>query len=409
MTLGSEHSSRFWVKISLLSFVIVAILGTLMRYKIAFDFPYFNQKNLQHGHSHFAFAGWITQLLMVYIIYTLKETLSNTRLVKYNIILIANYITSLGMLIFFSMVGYKIISITFSTLSIVVFILFTIFYFSDTSKIKTLSSHLYIKSGLLLGIISFLGTFVLAFNMITKNYDQSWYLSSIYWYLHFQYNGWFLFSCLGLLHQYLEKNQISFRHQKLVFFLFLTTSMPSFGLSVLWLKLPFFIYFITILSAIGLMIGWWILVKQLFSKIKALASLIALEKYMLIFIATAFTIKVLLQLVSVHPELSTLAFGYRNIVIAYLHLSLLAITTVFLIFYGLVSRLIINNLIVRNVIIGIMGLIFLTELILGLQGIMSFSYRSLPYNAEILFILSFILVILSFLLFYLQNKIIRRL
>lgn len=263
MTLGSEHSSRFWVKISLLSFVIVAILGTLMRYKIAFDFPYFNQKNLQHAHSHFALAGWITQLLMVYIIHSLKETLPNIRLEKYNIFLTLNYISSIGMLICFSIYGYKIISIAYSTLSILVFILFTIFYFIDTSKTKTLSSHLYVKSGLLLGIISFIGTFALAFNMITKNYDQSWYLSSIYWYLHFQYNGWFLFSCLGLLHHYLEKNQISFRHQKLVFLLFLTTSIPSFGLSVLWLKLPFFIYFIIILSVVGLMIGWWILVKQL--------------------------------------------------------------------------------------------------------------------------------------------------
>jgi hypothetical protein len=69
------HTSR-WIPLVLASLVLVASLGVLMRYKIAFEFPYLDQKNLQHAHSHFAFAGWVTQALMLLIAHALSPTLS---------------------------------------------------------------------------------------------------------------------------------------------------------------------------------------------------------------------------------------------------------------------------------------------------------------------------------------------
>ena len=63
---------KFWLKFSLLNLCIVALLGVLMRYKIGFEFPFFNQKNLQHSHSHFAFSGWVTHTLMTLMVYYLQ-------------------------------------------------------------------------------------------------------------------------------------------------------------------------------------------------------------------------------------------------------------------------------------------------------------------------------------------------
>jgi hypothetical protein len=40
--------------------------------------------------------------------------------------------------------------------------------------------------------------------MATKNIHQNEYLASIYYYLHFQYNGWFFFACMGLLFDFLQ-------------------------------------------------------------------------------------------------------------------------------------------------------------------------------------------------------------
>ena len=63
-----ELNTKFWLKISLLNLCIVASLGVLMRYKIGFEFPYLDQKHLQHSHSHFAFSGWLSHTLVVCLV-----------------------------------------------------------------------------------------------------------------------------------------------------------------------------------------------------------------------------------------------------------------------------------------------------------------------------------------------------
>ena len=44
-----NFNSKFWLKFSLINLLIVALLGLLMRYKIGFEFPYFNQKSPLRG------------------------------------------------------------------------------------------------------------------------------------------------------------------------------------------------------------------------------------------------------------------------------------------------------------------------------------------------------------------------
>jgi len=62
-----------WLTFSILNLTVVALIGVILRIKIAFEFPYFDQKHLHHGHSHFAFDGWITQTLFVLLIIFLKR------------------------------------------------------------------------------------------------------------------------------------------------------------------------------------------------------------------------------------------------------------------------------------------------------------------------------------------------
>ena len=68
-----------WIRISLFNLLVVALLGVLMRYKIGFSFPFFDQKYLQHAHSHFAFAGWVSQMLMACMVRLLGARLSPAR------------------------------------------------------------------------------------------------------------------------------------------------------------------------------------------------------------------------------------------------------------------------------------------------------------------------------------------
>src|SRR3954468_12581724 len=113
-----QQSSRKWMSIALFNLMLVAILGVIMRYKIAYSLPFVEQKYVLHAHSHFAFGGWITQALMSLMVASISKQVNKNYFKKYRFILIANLVTSYGMLVSFIYQGYALFSIIFSTLSI---------------------------------------------------------------------------------------------------------------------------------------------------------------------------------------------------------------------------------------------------------------------------------------------------
>lgn len=60
--------TKQWVEIALINFCVVASAGLTMRYKINFSLPVVNQQNLMHGHSNFAFVGWLAVALMTLMV-----------------------------------------------------------------------------------------------------------------------------------------------------------------------------------------------------------------------------------------------------------------------------------------------------------------------------------------------------
>ncbi|MFV8327251.1 hypothetical protein [Flavobacterium sp. ZS1P14] len=385
---------KFWLKFSLLNLFIVTSLGVLMRYKIGFEFPYFNQKSIQHSHSHFAFSGWISHTLMTLMVYYLENKTVGFKANKYRKLIIANLICSYGMLIFFIIQGYGLFSILFSIASILVSYVFGYYYLQDLKKIdRHLLAVNWFKAAIGFNIISSFGTFYLGYMMMSKHIVQDLYLSSIYYFLHFQYNGWFFFGCMGLVFGFLNLKKSEHSFYETSFKLFAIACIPAYFLSTLWLNLPLWLYIITVLAALVQVFAWF---KLLFILIQArkefLKNFAPLLRYILLFVIVALSIKLVLQLGSTIPVISDLAFGFRPIVIAYLHLVLLAVISLFLLFYIYANHLIFIN---KKIKIGLVTFsvgVLLNELVLAVQGVASFSYTSIPYINELLFIVALILL-----------------
>ncbi len=98
-------------------------------------------------------------------------------------------------------------------------------------------------------VISSAGPFSLAYMMASSNMHQNWYLASIYFYLHFQYNVWFFFSCLGLFSYRLAAMGISEETLKKVFRFFALAALPTYFLSVLWWHIPVWLYIIVVIGS----------------------------------------------------------------------------------------------------------------------------------------------------------------
>ena len=373
--------------------MLVALLGVVLRYKIVYSLPFIDQKKLLEGHSHFAFAGWITQVLMALMINWLSEKKSEDQFRKYRWLLYGNLLTAYGMLISFPIQGYAFFSILFSTLSILVSYGFAIVFWKDLNSItkKTLP-HRWFKIALLGNVISSIGPFSLAFMMAGRNIHQNWYLASIYFFLHFQYNIWFFFAGMGLATQSLMTMGFAEKPLTRVFVLFALAALPTYLLSVLWWSIGIWAYMITIVAVICQLAGWGIMITLLKKHWNVLArSPSLLSRWLFVLAGTALSIKLLLQAGSVIPSLSKLAFGFRPIVIGYLHLVFLGIITIFILAYLLGNGLIPDQRTTRSGLFIFVGGIVLNEGILMIQGIADIQYYNISQANFFLFLVACLL------------------
>ena len=388
---GTNINSERWAFFSIVSLTIVALIGVIMRYKIGFEFPYLDQKHLQQAHSHFAFTGWVSQALMVLMIHILGP-IPEKKISMYNIILIMNYVSAIGMLVAFSVQGYAFFSICFSTMSVVAAIGFAILFYKDLQSADHIKQKNWFKASLLFNLISFIGTGMLVYMLIAGHMQQKTYLSSVYWYLHFQYNGWFFFACMGIFIHHFHQHIQQITVPSTVFHLLFWSILPTYGLSILWMNFSLVILLVITLGGLAQLSGWMLFMKSARrGKILHHSAADFNIKVLFMFITIAATLKFLLQAASAVPELNTLVFGFRTIVIAYLHLILLAIITVALITFFYIEQMINRT---RLSMLGIKVLvagIFLNETALAVQGILSLRYIPVPGINETLFIIALLI------------------
>jgi hypothetical protein len=381
-----------WIKLSLLSLFIVAALGALMRYKIAFDFPFLNQKNILHAHSHFAFLGWISQVLYVLLVRYIVQAVPGANIRQYTALLCANLVCAYAILVSFVIQGYGPVSITFLSVSIAIACFFASIFFSDLRKVQGSDPSVpWFRAAIWFNLLSSAGTLYLGYMMASHRFNENWYLAAVYFYLHFQYNGFFLFSCGGLAVNEAARLLPDFRYDKRIFTAFFVSAVPAYFLSVLWATLPAWLYVIVALSAVVQLLGWLRFAATIRKALPGARNLKPYVKYLAVFVSVAFSVKLLLQLGSTVPVVSKLAFGFRPVVIAYLHLVLLAFITVFLLAYFYSTRLLRIDKTTRQALTLFTAAVFLNELVLAVQGAASFGYVPIGYVNEMLFGVSVLL------------------
>jgi hypothetical protein len=278
---------------------------------------------------------------------------------------------------------------------------FTFFFIQDFRTVEIHSgASLWFRAALLSQVISSFGHFALAFMMMTHTVAQHTYLLSVYFFLHFQYNGWFFFTIIGLAILMFRQYRPSFTVSRKTFWMMALSCIPAYFLSALWLELPLWIYGLVTAAAFTQLIAWFLILwnfipayQQIVDQLKGIVKLCCFV------LAFAISIKILLQLGSVIPAVSKLAFGFRSIIIAYLHLVLLAIVSVFLLAYLFDHGFFKGNKTAQLAIYLFVIGVYMNEILLGIQGVASFAYFRLPFWNELLFSVSvFILVSLLILL-----------
>lgn len=288
-----------------------------------------NFKYILHAHSHTALLGWI-YIGIISLIYHIFISKTNKAKLYKRIFVFTN-ICVLGMLFSFPFQGYAVFSIIFSTLFLFASYWFVWFALKHVEpSFKTRFSWKLIKSALWYLALSSIGPWAIGGVMATLGPTSIWYKTSIYFYLHFQYNAWFIFALLGFLFYVFEQKKFVFEARKLKLihtFLHLGVILSLF-LSVLWTKPPGIYYLLGGIGAVFQILSFWIIYSISKNHFHAIKSEIGNRIFFLIKMSgVLMSIKLIMQLLSAIPYFAMISFVFKDFVIGYLHLVLLGIVT----------------------------------------------------------------------------------
>ncbi|MCZ2224155.1 MAG: hypothetical protein LC122_11070 [Chitinophagales bacterium] len=367
--------NKLWLNISFLYFLIIAIIGITLRLMGLIPIN-LNYAYLLHTHSHLAFLGWIYNILFTILIYTFLSSENRNKKIYHHLFWITQ-VANVGMLLSYPVQGYGLYSISFSTLHILCSWAFVYYFLKDAkansiNSIKGKISFAFINAAMFFMVISALGPFSMAPISKITGAGSSYYYNTIYLYLHFQYNGWFIFSVLGLFFRTLENNQIAYNQKfaKLFYTLLMIACVPAYFLSTLWSKPVAIIYIISSIAAIMQLVAvlYFLLIlksiKTNFNK-----NLNKWVKFLFYFSFICFVIKNILQFVGAIPAIADIAYEIHNFIIGYLHIIFLGVISFFVFAYLINEKeLLLSKTIKVGLFLLITGFIF-SEIIIFTQGV----------------------------------------
>lgn len=389
-----------FVATCLINFLIAALLGLVLRYAFVGSLP-FNYRFLTHAHSHIAMLGWV--YLMLFTFYRYFFVPEKKRF--YNRLFWVTQFAVIGMLFSFPFQGYAPFSITFSTLHILCSYVFVYKLWKDIQTENKLVKKL-VKWSLAFMALSTLGVWCLGPAVGLMGKASAFYQIAIQFFLHFQFNGWFLFAIIAILFYLL---QVKSSKQTTVFLrLLIGATFCTLALPIHWFAphpLLFYSNVIGSLLQVFALIYFIKIVKLPLNKI--LSKHQKIIKILYRFALSCFILKMALQTVTVIPEFSESLFNHKNFIIGFIHLLMLGVVSGFLLAFLLFSKTIkITTLLYFGVGCFLAGFL-LTEVLLTYQGGLYYFGRGLMPHYYLLLFMSSVLLplgIVLILLTYLKQK-----
>ena len=351
-------------------------MGLLLRWMYVAPFSGVNFQFLMHGHSHVAMLGWVYLMLycLIFYFFVPKE---NQQKPIYNRLFWVTELAVIGMMIDFPAQGYAFASILFSTLHIFCSYYFCYLIYKD-AKPSTFPEKKMLHTALFFMIFSTLGVWCLGPAVGLMGKTSAFYQIAIQFFLHFQFNGWFLFAVLGLFFKQTKIN-IDEKKFRLFYNSFVVATVLTLALPVSWsLSNPAF-YWINVIGVAIQFISFVLFYQLIRPHLKTIfAPLSFLEKTVYQFALYSLALKIIIQLVVIVPELAKVSHEIRNFVIGYIHLTMLGIITGFLFGFALQNKFLISQKKIQKWGISIFLLGFVaTEILLFFQGLWLFLNKGL--------------------------------
>ena len=406
--------TRIGLFFAIANFLATAGIGVLLRYNGISPIESFSDRYWIHAHSHAGFLGWIFMALvtLAFAMILPKSARTNRRMYR---LLIYMQIAVIGMLVTFPFMGYAAPSIFFSTAHMIFSFVFVVLFFRQVAS-NSLSVKFF-KAGLVFMLISGLGPIALGPIIVFDLRDTAVYDMAVYFYLHFQYNGWFTLAVFGLLFKFMEDlgSTVDSVKGRTLYRLLVYSVILTLALSAIGFQNARYARVVGIGGALMQLWAGYLLLMILFKKDRFAAYVKGgLAKWLFGIALFSWLLKIMMQMLSGLPVISDFVYLSRDAIMMYLHLSFLGFATCFI--FGLL--LIKNHLFTINLVskIGfgvIVTGIIVMEVAIGLRSLPQYLSLELMQSLnQILFFDSILIFtgvfIILFFAFLLSNRAIKQ-
>jgi len=384
MSIVSDKAKINTFQVAIGFFLLAALLGALMRFIYLQEIPFLDYKHILHAHSHIAMLGWgFTALGAALVFFMLKNDYSE---MPYRKVLVANTVAGLGMFVAFIYQGYGAVSIAFSTLHVFVAYYFSWHFLKDIKNISDSNSKTFAKWAVYLMLLSTLGLWSIAPVSMLLGKLHPLYFASIQFFLHFQFNGWFMYGILALLFKYSENNGRTIHLPKYTFLILQTSVVFTYALSITWSTPENVLFYLNSVGVVLQLLAFAMLLRGFLKNGKFDIPKRSIVYWLLLTGILSILFKILMQSAVAIPFIAQVSYTIRNFVIGFIHLMMLGGFSLTIIALLLRQQILPTTTMALNgyrfLILGFV----LTEVILFVQGILLWAEKGfLPLYYEVLF------------------------
>ncbi len=320
------------VKFTFFYLLIVAGTGVWMR-----SMPFLPElglpfEHLRHAHSHLAFLGWVYAAFMLAMSAAfLPKGVFETP--PFQRIFWLTQLSACCMFAAFLGQGYGAVSIAFLTLHTAHAYLFFGFFIKKARLCWSKASTFFVLGAIFSFILSSLGPFAIPFITVFADGNPVQMKMAIHFYLHFHYNGWFVFALLAVLFKTLENESLalSLPAAKWQFGLMFAGLFPAYFLLIPFVEVPEWATALVEMGLVAQWLGMVIFAAANYRKLRAQLEFKTPAGLLLPFSFGILFVKYTVELLTLTPALSALAKSANHfLTIGWLHLLFLGCITPFL-------------------------------------------------------------------------------
>ncbi|NND32574.1 MAG: hypothetical protein HKN76_08285 [Saprospiraceae bacterium] len=379
------HYSK-WFRIAIVNLLLASLLGVTLRLAFLVEIPGLSFKNILHGHSHVAMIGWGYLAVFALLMQFFGREFMHQQV--FRLLYYGNQIAVVGMFLTFPFFGYTGIPLFFTTVHLLLAYIFTFYFLRQLSE-KGFAA-LFVKSALIFHIISTLAIWVLPVLIVNDLRHSAAYHMAVQFFLHFQFNGWFIFAVIGIFFKIIEPQLVKIKKSNLSFFLYflLLATFLTYAMAVTWSEPLPFIFLINSTGVLMQFIAllYFIIILRQISAFSHLDLAVAFFRFALL----CFILKIAIQTLVIIPYFAVVAYTIRNFVVGFIHLILLGMITGFILAVAIEIRWLNVNLarIRWGLILFLLGFLS-TEVLLFYQGILLWAEQGfLPQYYVVILLLS---------------------